>query len=194
MKTLQEIINKFGSDKNLSGYTPTYTELFEPIRDNQMNLLEIGIGTIIRGAQSSMANTQIQNYKPGASLRVWKEYFSHALIYGGDIQEDTQFTEDRIQTFLFDSTNKEECDGTLNDIQFDVIIDDGWHKWEAQLSTITNLFSKVKVGGYYIIEDIEQGGGSVLFNNNFEVIKKIVGQNTITPNSIQNLIVIHKTQ
>jgi hypothetical protein len=194
MKTLQEIINKFGSDKNLSGYTPTYTELFEPIRDNQMNLLEIGIGTIIRGAQSSMANTQIQNYKPGASLRVWKEYFSHALIYGGDIQEDTQFTEDRIQTFLFDSTNKEECDGALNDMQFDVIIDDGWHKWEAQLSTITNLFSKVKVGGYYIIEDIEQGGGSVLFNNNFEVIKKIVGQNTITPNSIQNLIVIHKTQ
>ena len=194
MKTLQEIINKFGSDKNLSGYTPTYTELFEPIRDNQMNLLEIGIGTIIRGAQSSMANTQIQNYKPGASLRVWKEYFSHALIYGGDIQEDTQFTEDRIQTFLFDSTNKEECDGALNDMQFDVIIDDGWHKWEAQLSTITNLFSKVKVGGYYIIEDIEQGGGSVLFNNNFEVIKKIVGQNNITPNSIQNLIVIHKTQ
>jgi hypothetical protein len=194
MKTLQEIINKFGSDKNLSGYTPTYTELFEPIRDNQMNLLEIGIGTIIRGAQSSMASTQIQNYKPGASLRVWKEYFSHALIYGGDIQEDTQFTEDRIQTFLFDSTNKEECDSTLNNMKFDIIIDDGWHKWEAQLSTITNLFSRVKIGGYYIIEDIEQGGGSVLFNNNFEVIKKIVGQNTITPNSIQNLIVIHKTQ
>ncbi len=194
MKTLQEIINKFGSDKNLSGYTPTYTELFEPIRDNQMNLLEIGIGTIIRGAQSSMASTQIQNYKPGASLRAWKEYFSHALIYGGDIQEDTQFTEDRIQTFLFDSTNKEECDSTLNNMKFDIIIDDGWHKWEAQLSTITNLFSRVKVGGYYIIEDIEQGGGSVLFNNDFEVIKKVVGKNTITPNSVKNLIVIHKTQ
>jgi hypothetical protein len=194
MKTLQEIINKFGSDKNLSGYTPTYTELFEPIRDNQMNLLEIGIGTIIRGAQSSMASTQIQNYKPGASLRAWKEYFSHTLIYGGDIQEDTQFTEDRIQTFLFDSTNKEECDSTLNNMKFDIIIDDGWHKWEAQLSTITNLFGRVKVGGYYIIEDIEQGGGSVLFNNDFEVIKKVVGENTITPNSVKNLIVIHKTQ
>jgi hypothetical protein len=141
-----------------------------------------------------MASTQIQNYKPGASLRAWKEYFSHALIYGGDIQEDTQFTEDRIQTFLFDSTNKEACDTTLNNMKFDIIIDDGWHKWEAQLSTITNLFSRVKVGGYYIIEDIEQGGGSVLFNNDFEVIKKVVGENTITPNSVKNLIVIHKTQ
>jgi hypothetical protein len=193
MKTLQEIINKFGSDKNLSGYTPTYTELFEPIRDNQMNLLEIGIGTIIRGAQSSMSNTQIQNYKPGASLRAWKEYFSYSFIYGGDIQEDTQFTEDRIQTFLFDSTNKEECDTTLKDMQFDIIIDDGWHKWEAQLNTITNLFARVKVGGYYVIEDIEQGGGSVLFNSEFETLKKIVGENNIQSNSAKNLIVIHKT-
>jgi hypothetical protein len=193
MKTLQEIINKFGSDKNLSGYTPTYTELFESIRDKNLNLLEIGIGTVIPGAQSSMASTQIQNYKPGASLRAWKDYFSYSFIYGGDIQEDTQFTEDRIQTFLFDSTNKEACDTTLKDMQFDIIIDDGWHKWEAQLNTITNLFTRVKIGGYYVIEDIEQGGGSVLFGSEFEVLKKVVGENVIQSNSAKNLIVIHKT-
>jgi hypothetical protein len=193
MKTLQEIINKFGSDKNLSGYTTTYAELFESIRDKNLNLLEIGIGTIIPGAQSSMSNTQIQNYKPGASLRAWKEYFSKSLIYGVDIQEDTQFTEDRIQTFLFDSTNKEECDSTLNNMKFDIIIDDGWHKWEAQLSTITNLFSRVNIGGYYIIEDIENGGASALFNSEFETLKKIVGENNIQSNSVKNLIVIHKT-
>ena len=193
MKTLQEIINKFGSDKNLSGYTPTYTELFESIRDKNLNLLEIGIGTVIPGAQSSMASTQIQNYKPGASLRAWKDYFSYSFIYGGDIQEDTQFTEDRIQTFLFDSTNKEACDTTLKDMQFDIIIDDGWHKWEAQLNTITNLFTRVKIGGYYVIEDIEQGGGSVLFGSEFGVLKKVVGENVIQSNSAKNLIVIHKT-
>ena len=192
MKTLTEIINKFGSDKNLSGYTSTYTEIFEPIKDNELHILEIGIGTIIRGAQSSMASTQIQNYKPGASLRAWKEYFGKSFIYGGDIQEDTQFTEERIQTFLFDSTNKEACDTTLKNMEFDIIIDDGWHKWEAQLDTITNLFSRVKVGGYYVIEDIEAGGGSVLFNNEFEVLKKVVGDNTIQPNGASNLIVIHK--
>jgi len=192
MKTLTEIINKFGSDKNLSGYTSTYAEIFEPIKDNELHILEIGIGTIVRGAQSSMASTQIQNYKPGASLRAWKEYFDKSFIYGGDIQEDTQFTEERIQTFLFDSTNKEACDTTLKNMEFDIIIDDGWHKWEAQLDTITNLFSRVKVGGYYVIEDIEAGGGSVLFNNEFEVLKKVVGDNTIQPNGASNLIVIHK--
>jgi hypothetical protein len=193
MKTLNELIDEFGSDKNLSGYTPTYIELFESIRDKNLNLLEIGIGTIIHGAQSSMSNTKIQNYKPGASLRAWKTYFPNGLIYGGDIQEDTQFTEERIQTFLFDSTNKEECDNTLKDMEFDIIIDDGWHKWEAQLNTITNLFSRVKVGGYYVIEDIEQGGGSVLFNSEFETLKKVVRGNNIESNSAKNLIVIHKT-
>lgn len=194
MKTLSELIDEFGSDKNLSGYTPTYTDLFEPIRDKKINLLEIGIGTVIAGAQSSMSNTQIQNYKPGASLRVWKEYFPNSLVYGGDIQKDTQFTEDRIQTFLFDSTNKTECDSTLKDIEFDIIIDDGWHAWKAQMDTITNLFSRVKVGGYYIIEDIENGGGSALFNSEYENLKKLAGGNDIQSNNFKNLIVIHKNR
>lgn len=192
MKTLSELIDEFGSDKNLSGYTTTYTELFESIRDKNLNILEIGIGTIIVGAKSSMSNTQIQNYKPGASLRVWKEYFGKSFIYGGDIQEDTQFTEDRIQTFLFDSTNKEACDTSLKNMEFDIIIDDGWHKWEAQLDTITNLFNRVKVGGYYVIEDIEGRAGSELFKDDFSVIKKVVGDNNIQPNKDSNLIVIHK--
>ena len=192
MKTLSELIDEFGSDKNLSGYTPTYVELFESIRNKNLNLLEIGIGTIIAGAQSSMSNTQIQNYKPGASLRAWKAYFPNSLVYGGDIQEDTQFTEDRIQTFLFDSTNKEACDSILKDMEFDIIIDDGWHNWKAQLNTITNLFDRVKVGGYYIIEDIEGRGGSELFNSEFDNIKKLIGDNTIQANEAKNLMVIHK--
>ena len=193
MKTLKELIDEFGSDKNLSGYTTTYEEIFESIRNENINLLEIGIGTIISGAQSSMANTQIQNYTPGASLRVWKTYFPNSLVYGGDIQKDTQFTEDRIQTFLFDSTNKEECDTTLTNMQFDIIIDDGWHKWEAQMNTITNLFNRVKVGGYYVIEDIENGGASALFNSEFDNLQKLIGENKIQANSAKNLIVIHKT-
>jgi hypothetical protein len=192
MKTLKELIDEFGSDKNLSEYTPTYVELFESIRNKNLNLLEIGIGTIIAGAQSSMSNTQIKNYKPGASLRAWKEYFGKSFIYGGDIQEDTQFTEERIQTFLFDSTNKEACDTTLKNMEFDIIIDDGWHKWEAQLDTITNLFNRVKVGGYYVIEDIEGRAGSELFKDDFAIIKKVVGDNNIQPNGASNLIVIHK--
>ena len=172
MKKLTEIIDSYGSDKNLSGYTSYYIEIFESIRQNKIDLLEIGIGTIIPSAQSSMARTSIKNYKPGASLRSWKEYFPNANIYGGDIQFDTQFSEDRIKTFLFDSTKKVECDFALQNMQFDIIIDDGWHSYEAQLNTFDNLFSRVKSGGYYIIEDIESGENSAIFG---ELEKKLNG-------------------
>lgn len=188
MKTLNEIIDWYGSDKNLSGYTPYYVEIFESIREKKIDLLEIGIGTIIPSAQSSMARTSIQNYKPGASLRSWQEYFPNASIYGGDIQFDTQFSEDRIKTFLFDSTKKFECDVTLQDMTFDIIIDDGWHWYEAQLNTFENLFSRVRPGGYYIIEDIEGGEGSPIFN---ELEKKLNGLEYKT-SSVKNLIIIWK--
>jgi hypothetical protein len=188
MKKLNEIIDWYGSDKNLSGYTPYYVEIFESIRNNKIELLEIGIGTIIVSAQSSMANTKIQNYKPGASLRSWQEYFPNANIYGGDIQLDTQFSEDRIKTFLFDSTKKSECDFSLQDMNFDIIIDDGWHWYEAQLNTFDNLFSRVKSGGYYIIEDIESGGNSPLFS---ELEKKLNGIK-YTTSTAKNLLIICK--
>ena len=135
-----------------------------------------------------MANTRIKNYKPGASLRSWQEYFPKASIYGGDIQFDTQFSEDRIKTFLFDSTKKFECDVTLQDMTFDIIIDDGWHWYEAQLNTFDNLFSRVRPCGYYIIEDIEGGEGSPIFN---ELEKKLNGLEYKT-SSVKNLIIIWK--
>lgn len=188
MKTLNEIIDWYGSDKNLSGYTPYYIEIFESIRQNKIDLLEIGIGTIIPSAPSSMARTSIQNYKPGASLRSWQEYFPNAKIYGGDIQFDTQFSEDRIKTFLFDSTKKFECDVTLENMQFDIIIDDGWHWYEAQLNTFDNLFSRVKPGGYYIIEDIESGENSPIFG---ELEKKLNGTPYKTSKA-KNLAIIWK--
>ena len=42
------------------------------------------------------------NGKPDASLRVWKDFFPYAKIYGGDIDSDTLFTEDRILTYHVD--------------------------------------------------------------------------------------------
>jgi len=136
MKKLNEIIDWYGSDKNLSGYTPYYVEIFESIREKKIDLLEIGIGTVIQHAPSSMANTKIKNYKPGASLRSWQEYFPY----------------------------------------------------EAQLNTFDNLFSRVRPGGYYIIEDIEGGEGSPIFN---ELEKKLNGLEYKT-SSVKNLIIIWK--
>ena len=47
------------------------------------------------------------NGKPGASLRVWRDYFYNAEIYGADIDK-TNFSEKRIKTFFVDQLDKKE--------------------------------------------------------------------------------------
>jgi hypothetical protein len=154
MKTLRQLIDHYGSDKNLNEYTPIYHSIFNNIKDNNINLLEIGIGTMIPSVPSSMVGYGLSHYKPGASLRAFRDFFPKGKIYGGDVQEDCMFEEDRIKTFLFDSTNTDKCNDALGDLMFDVIIDDGLHEAEAQMNTFANLFPRLKNGGYYFIEDI----------------------------------------
>jgi hypothetical protein len=171
MNILNELIQKYRSDKNASNYTPIYEKEFEGIKDTITSILEIGLGTIIPGVHSSMHDWKtsrvidgenFNDYMPGASLRAWKEYFTNAQIYGGDVQEDTQFEEERIKTFLFNSTNLEECDKYLEDLKFDIIIDDGSHTPQDQIDTMKNLYNRAKM--FYIIEDIHSGNYNTIEN------------------------------
>ena len=66
--------------------------------------------------------------KPGASLRVWRDYFPGANIFGADIDQDILFSENRVETFYLDQTSKESIDAMWRAIKisdFDLIIDDG---------------------------------------------------------------------
>ena len=47
MDNLRKLIEKYGSDKNASNYTDSYLKFFEPLKDKQLNILEIGLGTIV---------------------------------------------------------------------------------------------------------------------------------------------------
>lgn len=188
MKTLRQLINNYGSDKNINGYTPIYHSLFHPIRNNNINLLEIGIGTMIPSVPSSMVGYGIGDYKPGASLRAFRDFFINGKIYGGDIQKDCMFEENRIKTFLFDSTDGNECNNILEDLTFDVIIDDGLHEAQAQLNTFSNLFPRLNSGGYYFIEDIATHNS--LYEQWEEIFKEIEGEKWT--NKHGNIIVFFK--
>ena len=164
---LQKLIEKYGSDKNASGYTYSYEENFHPIKDSISSFLEIGLGTIIPGAKSTMHDWKtdyITEYKPGASLRAWRDYFPNAKVYGGDIQEDTQFTDERITTYLFNSQSGVECNKVLKDLTFDIIIDDGDHDAASQIKTAYNLMNRVNPNGFYVIEDITPGNYEPVLN------------------------------
>ena len=157
MTDLGSLFNGYGSDKDRNGYTPIYHALWNSLRDKPIDLLEVGIGTLIPEAQSSMVGYSLPGYSPGGSLRAWRDYFRQGKIVGVDVQPDTQFTEERIETFLANSSNKERLDDVLGQRMFDIILDDGLHWDVVQVQTMENLWSRVKPGGYYVIEDITTG-------------------------------------
>lgn len=153
---LDALMTKYGSDKTVNGYVPMYHSLFKNIRDESIDLLEVGIGTMIPGVPSSMVGYSQPGYAPGGSLRAWRDYFTNGHIVGVDVQPDTQFTEERIQTVLADSSNRLMLDDVLGNRVFDIIIDDGLHYDETQIATMENLWHRVRPGGYYIIEDMPE--------------------------------------
>lgn len=191
MKTLHEIVEHYGSDKNLSRYTPVYEVLFSELRMVPVRLLEIGIGTLLPDIPSTFIGNprHYPDYKPGGSLRAWRDYFSKGTIYGGDVAYDCMFSEERITTFLFDSTSKEQCDRVLGGLEFDIIVDDGLHTKEAQLETLRNLFPRLSVGGLYVIEDIMYPDH---FRQLYPDIRWIIGDADLCPNVRGNMTWIKK--
>ena len=159
MINLADLFNYYGSDKTSNGYSELYECLFHPLRHKQLRFLEIGIGTMIPGMISSMNGYAPDSYKPGASLRAWRDYFTNSMIYGLDVQPDTQFVEDRIQTIQADSRSAEHTAQELNRLrlyEFDIILDDGSHAIGDQLATLNVMFKYLKPGGLWITEDIHQ--------------------------------------
>jgi SAM-dependent methyltransferase len=158
MKTkLCEIMTRHGSDKGSGrhNYTEFYHEKFQSLKDKELKIFELGLGTNNPNLPSSMG----VDGKPGASLRGWKEYFPNSEIYGADIDKDIIFQEDRIKTFYCDQTNKEVIYNMwslpeLSDKQFDIIIDDGLHECYANMIFLENSIHKLKDDGIYIIEDV----------------------------------------
>ena len=96
--------------------------------------------------------------KPGASLYGWKEFFVNSKIFGADIDKDVLFNTDNIHTFFCDQTNpdiiKNMWENLLLKDNFDIIIDDGLHTFNANVCFFENSIHKLNPGGYYIIEDI----------------------------------------
>jgi SAM-dependent methyltransferase len=137
-------------------YTPVYEYLFSPVRGSVEAVFECGIGT---NNPSIPANMGI-NHHPGASLRVWHDYFPNAIVVGADIDKDILFEDERIHTGFIDQTSPQEIDNFFASLapkypaSFDIMIDDGLHTFDAAVCLFENSFSHLKEGGIYVIEDM----------------------------------------
>jgi hypothetical protein len=143
-KSLDEIYRKWsfadghGDKGTAHTYIPEYEKLLSPYRYKKPNFLEIGVAY-------------------GESLEMWYEYFRGAKIYGIDIwdQEIGPYLKDkRFNINIVDATKKEVLN-YLGDTTFDIIIDDGSHRFEDQIATFNILKDKMNNGGIFIIEDVD---------------------------------------
>jgi hypothetical protein len=155
---LCHLMARNGSDKAIGWhtYTPFYQELFLECRNRVAALFELGLGTNNEDTPSNMG----AHGNPGASLRGWRDYFPTARIYGADIDKRVLFVDERIDTFFVDQCNPNTFDdlwANIPDVELDIFLDDGLHTIEAAKTTFAQSIGKLKIGGYYIIEDVMNG-------------------------------------
>ncbi len=203
MNILTKLANRYGSDKGSVGptdvwrghnYTEKYFDLFEPMRDESIHLLEIGIG--LKGDRFD-ANIVSQRNMGGASLKMWRDFFPLGEINGIDINGEVDLG-DRIRTFEADQGDRERLLQVLSEVGYlDIIIDDGSHDPEDQQTALTTLWKGLVPGGYYIIEDLMLNGmyderknraysESVI--NTYDAFKRMNFKNTCLPEGLKEEI------
>lgn len=136
----------FGTDKAgpLHRYTQHYQALFEPIRDEHLVLLEIGVGGYRRTGEG------------GESLRMWKHYFRRAQIVGLDLQDKRFVEEPRIRVYQGDQSDPAVLRRIVDEVgRPTIVIDDGSHYSHHVLATFAVMFPLLKNKGFYVIEDTQ---------------------------------------
>ncbi len=137
------------------GYTRFYDLIFRNMMNQTLVILECGIGSTSSAINSNMGPQGV----PGASLRMWRDYFVRANVIGGDIDRDILFCDKRIHSFYLDQTNPESINhflAEIGDVNLDIIIDDGLHTFDAGLCLFEHMWHRLSIGGFYFIEDVEQ--------------------------------------
>jgi hypothetical protein len=203
---LLQLCSLYGSDKGghsqtenpwpwaPHNYTEFYSTLFDHCRESIYKVFECGIGT----NNPKLISTMGEKGKPGASLRVWRDYFPNASIYGADVDRDILFSEESIATFYLDQTDVASIKNCWNEIaeyDFDLIIDDGLHTFEAGTNLFSNSIERLSEYGLYVIEDVYGAltGPYWSFFRNLPYSVQIVNFNSPTrANFSEGLVVIQK--
>ncbi len=132
---------------------------------NYLDIYDIHFNRFI-GIKPKVLEIGIQN---GGSLQIFNRYLQNADIYGVDIDPNifNLNLENNINIYNFDITDEQAITKNFQKIEFDIIIDDGSHVSSDIIKTFKLLFSKLRPGGIFLIEDLhasywESHGGSYL--------------------------------
>jgi len=135
---LYDIGARHGTDKaGQRQLLHVYEEYFEPLRTTELLLVEIGV-------------------LGGASLRMWRDYFPRAQIFGIDVDPGAEaHAGDRITVLIGSQSDTRFLDTVLERTgRPDIVLDDGSHQARDQITTLLHLWRHVKPGGIYVVEDL----------------------------------------
>ena len=168
-----EYVNQYTqpSKKNLKkikahGYTKFYENIFSGIKNEKINIMELG------------------SFYGNASAALYF-YFKNSKIYGGDINPDMfKYKSNRIKNFYINSSSNESIKKEIInlDISFKIIIEDASHMLKDQIISLFLLFQKLEPGGYFIVEELDfpETREDMRINQTFPDLKSIL--NSITQN------------
>ena len=174
-KNLKIISKKYKTTKKMMGFISIYEKYLSEYRNKKINLLEIGV-------------------ENGESLKMFSEYFPKANLVGLDIFKK-EFSIKKTELFKGDQADIGILAKIVNKYKkFDIIIDDGSHINSDIKKSFNYLFSKLKYGGIYVIEDLQTsyisnwGGDGVNLNNNVGGIAFATAKGDETANTKGNII------
>jgi hypothetical protein len=139
---LCDTLKYYKSDKcsDWHNYSTLYHHIFNHLTNVPMNIFEVGIYA-------------------GSSVRSWKKYFKNGNVYCGDVNSNYFVNEEKIKSFYCDQDTTASIDfmwknEDLNNIEFDIIIDDGKHEFTANINFLLHSIHKLKTDGIFIVEDL----------------------------------------
>ncbi len=162
--TLDELALQYGTDKSSCGhwYTKHYERVFGSIRMEIESVCEVGIGG-------------------GESLKMWRDYFPNAMIYGVDVEHKEEIG-GRIHIIQCEQTDCGTLLDTLKDNNLEIIVDDASHDQSKTMATFVCLWDILRSRGWYVIEDMDKHSfpqviGEWCGNNPAQVRKLLIFNN-----------------
>ena len=147
-------------------YFDVYDRHFSRFRGREIVMVEIGV-------------------YHGGSIGMWKSYFGPRVqLVGVDINPRARkFAGDQVDIVIGDQSNR----AFLRELRaryprIDILLDDGGHSMEQQITTFEELFDAVADDGVYLVEDThtsywpEYGGGLTAPGSFVEFSKRLADQ------------------